>query len=117
MCVCLRPSGFRLKHFLRDDETLSEFLLKNMSFPEHSVQEIREAEVDLEKVRGRSQEGGAGSTLNMLSLNCAPCCPGPPPRVCGPPEGHVSQQGTAAAAGLCDHLRSSGVGAGTGSDL
>ncbi|KAG7218150.1 hypothetical protein INR49_009051 [Caranx melampygus] len=43
-------SGFRLKHFLRDDETLSEFLLKNVSFPEHSVQEIREAEVDLEKV-------------------------------------------------------------------
>ncbi|XP_071314730.1 phospholipid-transporting ATPase ABCA1b isoform X1 [Trachinotus anak] len=43
-------SGFKLKHFLRDNETLSSFLLRNASFPEQSVQQIREADVDLEKV-------------------------------------------------------------------
>ncbi|XP_055368383.1 phospholipid-transporting ATPase ABCA1b isoform X2 [Betta splendens] len=43
-------SGFKLKHFLRDNETLSSFLLRNASFPEHSVQVIREADVNLEKV-------------------------------------------------------------------
>ncbi|XP_070818875.1 phospholipid-transporting ATPase ABCA1b isoform X1 [Chaetodon trifascialis] len=43
-------SGFKLKHFLRDDETLSSFLLRNASFPEHGVQQIREAGVNLEKV-------------------------------------------------------------------
>ncbi|XP_039976120.1 phospholipid-transporting ATPase ABCA1b isoform X1 [Xiphias gladius] len=43
-------SGFKLKHFLRDNETLSSFLLRNASFPEHSVQQIREADVNLERV-------------------------------------------------------------------
>ncbi|GAA6225610.1 ATP-binding cassette sub-family A member 1-like [Lates japonicus] len=43
-------SGFRLKHFLRDNETLSSFLLRNASFPEHSVQQIIEADINLEKV-------------------------------------------------------------------
>ncbi|XP_070693444.1 phospholipid-transporting ATPase ABCA1b [Pempheris klunzingeri] len=43
-------SGFKLKHFLRDDETLSTFLLRNASFSEHSVKQIREAEVNLERV-------------------------------------------------------------------
>ncbi|XP_054872763.1 phospholipid-transporting ATPase ABCA1b isoform X1 [Amphiprion ocellaris] len=43
-------SGFKLKHFLRDNETLSSFLLRNASFPEHSVQHITEADVNLEKV-------------------------------------------------------------------
>ncbi|XP_040903453.1 phospholipid-transporting ATPase ABCA1b [Toxotes jaculatrix] len=43
-------SGFKLKHFLRDNETLSSFLLRNASFPEHSVQQIRDADVNLEKV-------------------------------------------------------------------
>ncbi|GLD69565.1 ATP-binding cassette sub-family A member 1-like protein, partial [Lates japonicus] len=42
-------SGFRLKHFLRDNETLSSFLLRNASFPEHSVQQIIEADINLEK--------------------------------------------------------------------
>ncbi|XP_076143257.1 phospholipid-transporting ATPase ABCA1b [Alosa pseudoharengus] len=42
--------GFRLKHFLRDDETLSTFLTLNASLPEDAVKEIVEAEVNLEKV-------------------------------------------------------------------
>ncbi|XP_029368177.1 phospholipid-transporting ATPase ABCA1b isoform X2 [Echeneis naucrates] len=43
-------SGFKLKHFLRDNETLSSFLQRNASMPEHVVHQIREADVDLEKV-------------------------------------------------------------------
>uniref|UniRef100_A0A3B5A5W3 P-type phospholipid transporter n=1 Tax=Stegastes partitus TaxID=144197 RepID=A0A3B5A5W3_9TELE len=43
-------ASFKLKHFLRDNETLSSFLLRNASFPEHSVQHITEADVNLEKV-------------------------------------------------------------------
>ncbi|XP_044061667.1 phospholipid-transporting ATPase ABCA1b isoform X2 [Siniperca chuatsi] len=43
-------SGFKLKHFLRDNETLSSFLLRNASFSEHGVQQVRDADVHLEKV-------------------------------------------------------------------
>ncbi|KAM9375575.1 LOW QUALITY PROTEIN: phospholipid-transporting ATPase ABCA1-like [Pholidichthys leucotaenia] len=43
-------SGFKLKHFLQDNETLSGFLLRNASLPENTVQQIRDADVDLEKV-------------------------------------------------------------------
>ncbi|XP_053734672.1 phospholipid-transporting ATPase ABCA1-like [Synchiropus splendidus] len=43
-------SGFKLKHFLRDDEMFSDFLLKNASLPEDAVQKIMDADVDLEKV-------------------------------------------------------------------
>uniref|UniRef100_A0A3Q3W1K1 P-type phospholipid transporter n=1 Tax=Mola mola TaxID=94237 RepID=A0A3Q3W1K1_MOLML len=46
----LQVLQFKLKHFLRDNETLSSFLLKNASFPEHAVRQITEADVDLEKV-------------------------------------------------------------------
>ncbi|XP_042337798.1 uncharacterized protein LOC121938690 [Plectropomus leopardus] len=41
---------FKLRHFLQDNETLSTFLLKNASFSEHDVQQIRDADVSLEKV-------------------------------------------------------------------
>uniref|UniRef100_A0A7N6AX94 ABC transporter domain-containing protein n=1 Tax=Anabas testudineus TaxID=64144 RepID=A0A7N6AX94_ANATE len=51
-------SGFKLKHFLRDNETLSLFLLRNASFPEHSIRQITEADINLEKVR---------DALHMLS--------------------------------------------------
>ncbi|XP_060935296.1 phospholipid-transporting ATPase ABCA1b [Limanda limanda] len=44
-----RP-GFKLKHFLRDNETLSSFLRSNVSFPETHVQQIRDADVNLETV-------------------------------------------------------------------
>ncbi|XP_047441411.1 phospholipid-transporting ATPase ABCA1-like [Mugil cephalus] len=43
-------SGFKLKHFLRDNETLTAFLLRNASLSTQDVQEIREAHVDLEEV-------------------------------------------------------------------
>ncbi|XP_054649053.1 phospholipid-transporting ATPase ABCA1-like [Dunckerocampus dactyliophorus] len=43
-------SGFKLKHFLRDDETLSTFLLRNATFPPSVVDHILKANVDLEKV-------------------------------------------------------------------
>ncbi|XP_028314701.1 phospholipid-transporting ATPase ABCA1b isoform X2 [Gouania willdenowi] len=43
-------SGFKLKHFLRNEETLSSFLRVNASLPERSVEMIQEADVDLEKV-------------------------------------------------------------------
>ncbi|XP_035280221.1 phospholipid-transporting ATPase ABCA1-like isoform X1 [Anguilla anguilla] len=43
-------SGFKLKDFLRDDETLSNFLKYNASFTEYAIREIVEANVDLEKV-------------------------------------------------------------------
>ena len=44
-------SGFKLKNFLRDNETLSSFLRSNVSFPEHDIQQIRDADVNLETVR------------------------------------------------------------------
>uniref|UniRef100_A0A8C9ZJ78 P-type phospholipid transporter n=1 Tax=Sander lucioperca TaxID=283035 RepID=A0A8C9ZJ78_SANLU len=43
-------SGFKLKHFLRDGETLTAFLLRNASLSQHDVQKITDADVDLEKV-------------------------------------------------------------------
>ncbi|XP_024866852.1 phospholipid-transporting ATPase ABCA1b isoform X2 [Kryptolebias marmoratus] len=43
-------SGFKLKHFLQDNETLSSFLLRNASLRPHTVQQITEANVNLEKV-------------------------------------------------------------------
>ncbi|XP_069575607.1 phospholipid-transporting ATPase ABCA1b isoform X2 [Brachyistius frenatus] len=43
-------SGFKLKHFLRDKESLSTFLQKNASLDEHSVEQIREADVHLGQV-------------------------------------------------------------------
>lgn len=51
VCLFFSPTGFQLKHFLQDNETLSSFLLTNASFPEKSVRQIREANINLEKVR------------------------------------------------------------------
>uniref|UniRef100_A0A8C2AGP3 ATP-binding cassette, sub-family A (ABC1), member 1A n=1 Tax=Cyprinus carpio TaxID=7962 RepID=A0A8C2AGP3_CYPCA len=42
--------GFKLKDFLRDNETLSAFLEKNATLPKHAVIQIVEANVNLEKV-------------------------------------------------------------------
>lgn len=44
-------TGFKLKDFLRDNETLSEFLEQNATLSKHAVQQIVEANVNLEKVR------------------------------------------------------------------
>uniref|UniRef100_A0A9J8ACW3 P-type phospholipid transporter n=1 Tax=Cyprinus carpio carpio TaxID=630221 RepID=A0A9J8ACW3_CYPCA len=48
--VCL-SLGFKLKDFLRENETLSTFLQQNGSFSHHYVQNVLEADVNLEKVR------------------------------------------------------------------
>lgn len=42
---------FKLKDFLKDDETLSHFLHHNASLPRHALKQIVEADVNLEKVR------------------------------------------------------------------
>uniref|UniRef100_A0A673CGF1 Phospholipid-transporting ATPase ABCA1-like n=1 Tax=Sphaeramia orbicularis TaxID=375764 RepID=A0A673CGF1_9TELE len=41
---------FKLKDFLRDNETLSHFLHHNASLPRHALKQIVEADVNLEKV-------------------------------------------------------------------
>ncbi|XP_033869676.3 phospholipid-transporting ATPase ABCA1-like [Acipenser ruthenus] len=46
-------SGFKLKDFLIENETLSTFLRENASFPEFAVKEILDANVNLEKVLTR----------------------------------------------------------------
>ncbi|XP_077103623.1 phospholipid-transporting ATPase ABCA1b isoform X2 [Siphateles boraxobius] len=43
-------AGFKLKDFLRENETLSTFLQQNASFPQNYVKNILEADVNLEKV-------------------------------------------------------------------
>ncbi|KAJ3614038.1 hypothetical protein NHX12_017615 [Muraenolepis orangiensis] len=43
-------AGFKLKDFLKDDETLSQFLHQNASLPHHALTQILEADVNLEKV-------------------------------------------------------------------
>uniref|UniRef100_A0A672PF70 P-type phospholipid transporter n=1 Tax=Sinocyclocheilus grahami TaxID=75366 RepID=A0A672PF70_SINGR len=48
--VCL-SSGFKLKDFLHENETLSTFLQQNASFSHNYVQNVLEADVNLEKVR------------------------------------------------------------------
>lgn len=40
-----------MKDFLRDNETLSEFLEQNTTLNKHAVQQIVEANINLEKVR------------------------------------------------------------------
>ncbi len=47
---CSFSPGFKLKDFLHDNETLSEFLEKNATLPKHAVRQIVEANVNLEKV-------------------------------------------------------------------
>uniref|UniRef100_A0A8C5H8E3 P-type phospholipid transporter n=1 Tax=Gouania willdenowi TaxID=441366 RepID=A0A8C5H8E3_GOUWI len=42
--------GFKLKDFLKDNETLSHFLHHNASLPRYALKQIVEAEVNLEKV-------------------------------------------------------------------
>uniref|UniRef100_A0A668A1I1 P-type phospholipid transporter n=1 Tax=Myripristis murdjan TaxID=586833 RepID=A0A668A1I1_9TELE len=52
MCACpsLSFAGFKLKDFLKDNETLSHFLHHNASLPRHALRQIVEADVNLEKV-------------------------------------------------------------------
>ncbi|MED6292639.1 ATP-binding cassette sub- A member 1 [Characodon lateralis] len=44
------PARFKLKDFLKDDETLSHFLHHNASLSHHTLKQILEADVNLEKV-------------------------------------------------------------------
>ena len=52
-------AAFKLKDFLRDNETLSEFLEKNATLSKHAVQQIVEADVNLEKVGQPRQKTAA----------------------------------------------------------
>lgn len=72
--MCLSPpAGFRLKHFLQDNETLSSFLLTNASLPENAVQQILEAEINLEKVTTPSARAqSAGHTTATDPASCHP---------------------------------------------
>ncbi|XP_036407591.1 phospholipid-transporting ATPase ABCA1-like [Megalops cyprinoides] len=45
-----KTGGFKLKDFLRDNETMSMFLVHNTSLSEHAVKDIFEADINLEKV-------------------------------------------------------------------
>uniref|UniRef100_A0A8C8JYT6 P-type phospholipid transporter n=1 Tax=Oncorhynchus tshawytscha TaxID=74940 RepID=A0A8C8JYT6_ONCTS len=50
-CASHHPiPGFKLKDFLRDKETLSSFLHRNASLSHHAIQQIVEADLNLEKV-------------------------------------------------------------------
>uniref|UniRef100_A0A672GTG5 P-type phospholipid transporter n=1 Tax=Salarias fasciatus TaxID=181472 RepID=A0A672GTG5_SALFA len=73
--VCFLSAGFKLKHFLRDDETLSSFL-RNASFPENSVKLIIEADVNLEKVSSAHAQcdTGRGSSTTYRSESTEYCC-------------------------------------------
>lgn len=56
--VLLYPAvDFKLKDFLKDDETLSHFLHRNASLPHHALKQIVEADVNLEKVGRLSLTG------------------------------------------------------------
>uniref|UniRef100_A0A674NRG4 P-type phospholipid transporter n=1 Tax=Takifugu rubripes TaxID=31033 RepID=A0A674NRG4_TAKRU len=65
---------FKLKDFLKDDETLSHFLHRNASLPHHALKQIVEADVNLEKVRRLFLAGSLdlwenhGPSINPLTL-------------------------------------------------
>lgn len=63
MCACVFSAGFKLKDFLRDNETLSEFLEQNATLSKHAVQQIVDADINLEKV----------STVLNTSRSCSHC--------------------------------------------
>ncbi|MEQ2258854.1 hypothetical protein XENORESO_003484 [Xenotaenia resolanae] len=72
-------SGFKLKHFLRDNETLSSFLQRNTSLSQHGVQQITEADINLEKVLLRGfgvhlkdmcpRKGGANTLGDFVTIS------------------------------------------------
>uniref|UniRef100_A0A668ATY9 P-type phospholipid transporter n=1 Tax=Myripristis murdjan TaxID=586833 RepID=A0A668ATY9_9TELE len=73
------PTGFKLKDFLHDNETLSSFLLQNVSLPENAVRRIVEADVNLERVLLRGfgvhlrnmcpRKGGAHSLEDFVNIS------------------------------------------------
>uniref|UniRef100_A0A668AY28 P-type phospholipid transporter n=1 Tax=Myripristis murdjan TaxID=586833 RepID=A0A668AY28_9TELE len=72
-------AGFKLKDFLHDNETLSSFLLQNVSLPENAVRRIVEADVNLERVLLRGfgvhlrnmcpRKGGAHSLEDFVNIS------------------------------------------------
>uniref|UniRef100_A0A9J8AQC3 P-type phospholipid transporter n=1 Tax=Cyprinus carpio carpio TaxID=630221 RepID=A0A9J8AQC3_CYPCA len=58
--------GFKLKDFLRDNETLSAFLEKNATLPKHAVIQIVEANVNLEKVNELENQGPFFDSLFLI---------------------------------------------------
>lgn len=112
------PSGFKLKHFLRDEDSLSSFLRRNASFPEDAIQQVMEATVNLEQVSSLDAPPSVDSLESSTFTFCVLVSSGPPQRFWSSPAGHVSQEGgTAEAGGLCDDLGLTGVCAGTGSTV
>lgn len=91
--VSVCPSGFKLKHFLRDNETLSSFLRRNASFPEDAIQQITEADINLRKVRSLSVTAHCGHSgmietrilKKHLDFSLLPATSGPPQRIWSPP--------------------------------
>ncbi|KAJ8247643.1 hypothetical protein GJAV_G00248620 [Gymnothorax javanicus] len=61
-------AGFKLKDFLRDNETLSTFLERNASLSRHAVREIIEADINLEKVLMRGFGVHLRDLCNTTSL-------------------------------------------------
>lgn len=123
--VSICPSGFKLKHFLRDNETLSSFLRRNASFPEDAIQHIREADINLGKVCGLPSLHTVDTRplkpqfqRNTSDFCLLPTTSDPTRRFWSSPKGHVSQEGGAAdTGGLCDDLRSTDICAGAGSTV
>lgn len=66
-------SGFKLKDFLNDNETLSTFLMQNASLTDNVVQEILMAEVNLEKVSSETTRLNSfiHNVAVLLSIICA----------------------------------------------
>ncbi|KAM6972808.1 phospholipid-transporting ATPase ABCA1-like [Aplochiton taeniatus] len=62
-------AGFKLKDFLRDEETLSSFLHHNASLPRHAVRNIVEAQVNLEKVLTKGLNFHLRDICNSSSLD------------------------------------------------
>uniref|UniRef100_A0A8D3C3U3 P-type phospholipid transporter n=1 Tax=Scophthalmus maximus TaxID=52904 RepID=A0A8D3C3U3_SCOMX len=83
--------GFKLKDFLKDNETLSHFLHHNASLPRHALKQIVEADVNLEKLAGMESWKDMRKEILYLTVNAT----GSPNQmyqavsriVCGHPEG------------------------------
>lgn len=118
LLVSICPPGFKLKHFLRDEESLSSFLQRNASFPEDAVQQVLEATVHLEQVSSLAAPTAVDIVEAEPFTFCVLAPSGAPQRFWSSPAGHVSQGGgTAEAGGLCGDLGFTGVCAGAGSPV
>ena len=81
VCVCFFK-GFKLKDFLRDNETLSHFLHHNASLPHHALKQIVEADVNLEKVEYRYFLSHASIDHHLYHIPAARIAPAPEQKQC-----------------------------------